>query len=122
MVARSHMYTYAANVWALSIFSRTLFCRRRTRLTLRFAACFIDVRHATTQVATAVNRAGLGGVSVPILFPGAVRPLALAPHISDEDRAVIANTTKLVNFLSGRCVRVMPCSERVGDALQRACG
>jgi aarF domain-containing kinase len=53
------------------------------------------------QVANAVNTVGLGGARVPILLPGAVRPLALAPYISDEDRLVIANTTKLVNFLSG---------------------
>lgn len=53
------------------------------------------------QVAQLVTNLGLGGVKVPILFPGALRPLALAPTISEDDRLVIDNTTKLINFLSG---------------------
>ena len=41
------------------------------------------------------------GVQVPVLLPGALRPLPLAPHISEDDKLVIENTTKLLNFLTG---------------------
>jgi hypothetical protein len=36
-VARTHMYTYAANVWDLSIVQGPFFCRPAPNLTVRFA-------------------------------------------------------------------------------------
>eukprot|EP00238_Polyblepharides_amylifera_P011855 CAMPEP_0196587628 /NCGR_PEP_ID=MMETSP1081-20130531/58094_1 /TAXON_ID=36882 /ORGANISM="Pyramimonas amylifera, Strain CCMP720" /LENGTH=743 /DNA_ID=CAMNT_0041909867 /DNA_START=360 /DNA_END=2591 /DNA_ORIENTATION=+ len=53
------------------------------------------------QVRALVVSLGLGDARVPVLLPGALRPLALAPHMTLEDQVIIANTNKLIKFLSG---------------------
>mmetsp|Transcript_9480 Transcript_9480/g.16300 ORF Transcript_9480/g.16300 Transcript_9480/m.16300 type:complete len:164 (-) Transcript_9480:286-777(-) len=53
------------------------------------------------QLAELVHSVGLGGTSIPILFPGALRPYPLAPAVSEEDRLVIKNTARLLDFLAG---------------------
>lgn len=44
---------------------------------------------------------GLEGAMVPILLPGARPFVPLVPSVSDEDRKVVANVTKIANFLAG---------------------
>jgi aarF domain-containing kinase len=45
---------------------------------------------------------GLQNAMLPVLLPGAARRLIpLAPAVSEEDRMVVANVAKVVNFLSG---------------------
>jgi hypothetical protein len=49
IIARTHMYTYAARVWDLSIVPRAIFCRPVPTPTLRFATCS-SVRRITVAV------------------------------------------------------------------------
>lgn len=45
---------------------------------------------------------GLQNVMLPVMLPFATRPLLpLAPEISDEDKLVIANIRKVLDFLLG---------------------
>jgi len=47
-----------------------------------------------------VERTGLQRAFVPVLFPGVVRPfLPIAPRVTDKDRILVDNLTKLVAYL-----------------------
>eukprot|EP01023_Acetabularia_acetabulum_P028063 TRINITY_DN26537_c0_g1_i1.p1 TRINITY_DN26537_c0_g1~~TRINITY_DN26537_c0_g1_i1.p1 ORF type:complete len:789 (-),score=150.48 TRINITY_DN26537_c0_g1_i1:420-2786(-) len=51
---------------------------------------------------------GLSGIEIPILLPGVkVQSLPLAPQVSEEDRLVVENVTKLILFLVGGDVRAL---------------
>ncbi|WIA14252.1 hypothetical protein OEZ85_002788 [Tetradesmus obliquus] len=53
------------------------------------------------QLVLLVQRLGLAGVRVPVLLPGARQAsVPLSPHISEEDRQVVDNVVKIVNFLT----------------------
>ncbi|KAG2482850.1 hypothetical protein HYH03_018241 [Edaphochlamys debaryana] len=53
------------------------------------------------QALAVVATLGLQGVRVPVLFPGASRSfIPLAPQLTEEDRTVVANVTKIFNFLT----------------------
>ena len=54
------------------------------------------------QAADGLASLGLAGASLPLLLPGGWVPLRLAPRVTAEDRAVVANVQKLVGFLAGR--------------------
>ncbi len=57
---------------------------------------------ARVQAADAVAQLGLSGVRVPVLLPfAAQRSMPLAPTVTADDRAVVANCAKLLAFLSG---------------------
>lgn len=46
-------------------------------------------------------RLGLAGVRVPLLLPGArTTSLPLAPAVSEEDKQVVENVTKILDFLT----------------------
>lgn len=54
------------------------------------------------QLRALLVRLGLQNLAVPVVIPGANRLfLQVAPPLSDEDRRVVDNVSKLVNFLSG---------------------
>lgn len=60
------------------------------------------------QAVALLVRLGLDGVQVPLLLPGAKRSLVpLAPSLSAEDRAVVENLSKLINFFTQVRVRVL---------------
>jgi aarF domain-containing kinase len=53
------------------------------------------------QIFLLVQSLGLQNAMVPVLLPGASRSfLPLAPTVTDEDRQVVANMTKIVDFLT----------------------
>jgi len=53
------------------------------------------------QAAALAVRLGLGDARLPVLLPGAkTATIALAPAISEEDKALVDNVVKLVDFLS----------------------
>ncbi|KAG1670981.1 hypothetical protein FOA52_014370 [Chlamydomonas sp. UWO 241] len=53
------------------------------------------------QLFLLVTSLGLQNVMVPVLLPGSTRStLPLAPIVTDEDRKVVMNMTKIVNFLT----------------------
>ncbi|GBF99091.1 hypothetical protein Rsub_11900 [Raphidocelis subcapitata] len=53
------------------------------------------------QLALLVARVGLSAARVPVLLPGAaVGSLPLAPTVSEEDRRVVENLAKIVDFLA----------------------
>lgn len=54
------------------------------------------------QAVILATQLGLQQASIPILLPGAVRPLRITPHMSEEDRQIIKNTNKLTDFLLNR--------------------
>ncbi|KAF5829955.1 ABC1 family-domain-containing protein [Dunaliella salina] len=56
------------------------------------------------------QRLGLAGTPLPVLFPGAKRTtLPLAPEVTAEDRALVDNVLKIMDFLSERAVpQVLP--------------
>lgn len=57
---------------------------------------------ARVAAADAVSRAGLSRLRLPVFLPfAAARSLPLAPYVTPEDRAVVANCVKLLSFLSG---------------------
>ena len=57
---------------------------------------------ARVQASSAVNALGLGNVRLPLLLPFASQPryIPLAPPVTEEDRAVVANCLKLLSFLT----------------------
>ncbi|KIY93586.1 aarF domain-containing kinase [Monoraphidium neglectum] len=53
------------------------------------------------QLTLLVTSLGLSRARVPVLLPGAaVASLPLAPTVSEEDRRVVENLVKIVNFLT----------------------
>eukprot|EP01024_Parvocaulis_polyphysoides_P057373 TRINITY_DN60_c0_g2_i1.p1 TRINITY_DN60_c0_g2~~TRINITY_DN60_c0_g2_i1.p1 ORF type:complete len:216 (-),score=45.10 TRINITY_DN60_c0_g2_i1:595-1242(-) len=51
---------------------------------------------------------GLKGVQIPVFLPGVkVRALPLTPHVSEEDKLVVENVTKLILFLVGGEARAL---------------
>jgi aarF domain-containing kinase len=53
------------------------------------------------QLALLVASVGLSAARIPVLLPGAaVGSLPLAPQVSDEDRKVVENMVKIVEFLT----------------------
>lgn len=65
---------------------------------------------ALTRVNAAqqVRNAGLDRLQVPVLLPGAVASVPLAPVVTDEDRLMVSNVEKLLTFLLGKDVQVSP--------------
>lgn len=53
------------------------------------------------QARIAIDRLGLGNVLVPILVPGAKPLVPLSPSVTEEDRRLVDNVTKIVSFLVG---------------------
>ena len=57
---------------------------------------------ARVQAADTVKALGLSGMRVPVFLPfAAQRSIPLAPAVTDDDRAVVLNVSKLLAFLSG---------------------
>lgn len=58
---------------------------------------------ARVQASEAVAALGLSNLRIPLLLPfqSAPRSVSLAPHVSPDDRAVVANCLKLLAFLTG---------------------
>ena len=58
---------------------------------------------ARVQAAATVRDLGLSGVRLPVLLPFASGPrsVPLAPVVTEEDLAVLANSSKLLAFLTG---------------------
>lgn len=53
------------------------------------------------QLVVLVSRLGLQGVQLPVLLPGAKQAFVpLSPTLSDEDKQVVENVVKIVNFLT----------------------
>lgn len=53
------------------------------------------------QAIAVVQSLGLGGARFPLLVPGAkTMSLPFAPSLTEEDRRVVENVSKIVNFLS----------------------
>lgn len=48
-----------------------------------------------------MTRIGLTGATIPLLLPGDLKFVPLAPDLDAEDRKVMDNVTKLGNFLTG---------------------
>jgi len=63
---------------------------------------------------------GLRNAFIPVLIPGAMQPLMpLAPRVTDEDRRIISNMTKVLSFLMGGRVSGGGSGENSdGDATQ----
>jgi aarF domain-containing kinase len=57
---------------------------------------------ARVQAAETVSALGLSNVRLPLLLPfSSLRSVSLAPHVTQDDRDVVANCAKLLAFLSG---------------------
>ena len=58
---------------------------------------------ARVQAAETVSALGLSNVRLPLLLPFATsfRSVSLAPHVTQDDRDVVANCAKLLAFLTG---------------------